>query len=74
MLAYFWLLGVVCVGLYVWRGMLTATVWTHAAADAPGMAVGYLVGTRLASRLTDRRFRYVAITLLVVVGVLPWLG
>lgn len=73
LLGYFTCLSAVCIVLLGWRGMLSAQSVDYAVAGAPGLVVGYLVGTTLARYVVGKGFRYAALGLLFAAGITPWL-
>ena len=74
LLCYFLLLSILTISLYVWRELLTGTSLGYAAAGLPGLAAGFFIGTWLSRHVSGDRFRYVAIALLCIAGVLAWIG
>ena len=73
LLAYFTLLSFITVLLYWWQNLLTATSLGYAAAGAPGLAIGFVVGAVAAKHISGDRFRYAAIAVICVSGLAPWL-
>ena len=74
LLCYFLLLSIVTIAMYVWRDLLTATSLGYAAAGLPGLVAGFFIGTWLARHVSGDRFRYIAIALLCIAGVMPWIA
>ena len=74
LLVYFTCLSAVCVGIFGWREMLTLQSLRYASAGAPGLIVGFFVGTYLARYVVGRSYRYAALALLFAAGVMPWLN
>ena len=73
LLLYFTMLHGVSLPFYFWNGLLTETAVGYAACGAPGLIVGFLVGTWLARHISGKRFRVVAVVLLCLAGAMPWL-
>lgn len=72
LLAYFLLLAIATLFVYAWKGIISGKSLYLAAAGLPGLIFGFFLGTFLARRIVGRGFRYVAMGMLCVVGVLPW--
>ena len=73
LIGYFTALHLIMVGLLFWRGLLTPNNLTLAGASVPGLVLGYMVGVRVAFRVSPRHFRRLVIAILCVAGVTPWI-
>ena len=74
LLGYFTLLSAAVIGMYWWKGIFTPTAFSYAAAGVPGLCIGFVAGTLAARYITGKRFRFAALVLICVAGVMPWLS
>lgn len=73
LLLYFTMLHGISLPFYYWNGLLTETAVGYAASGAPGLIIGFFVGIWMARHVSEKRFRFIAIVLLCLAGVMPWL-
>lgn len=70
---YFACLGMFTIGWLFYEDMVDAEVWRVVWASLPGLLFGFFAGSALAKHLHGERFRRLAIVLLIIAGVMPWL-
>ncbi len=66
---FFFLVNLLKLPIYVWRGMITARSLQIDLCLLPGILLGALIGKRLYERLPQRAFEVVVLTLTVIAGI-----
>jgi uncharacterized membrane protein YfcA len=65
---YFLLCHIAAFFLYAWAGLVDRDTIANVGMLAPGLMLGFGVATVIVGRMDERRFRYMAATVIVVGG------
>jgi hypothetical protein len=68
LIAFFLFMNIATLPIYLFAGLITATVLTSSAILLPGLVVGTLAGSRLARRVPEQKFRKGVLVLVMVFG------
>lgn len=70
---YFTFLATFTLSCFTYESMITPRSLHMAAAAIPGLVFGFFVGSALSKHINGQLFRRLAIVLLIIAGVMPWL-